>query len=224
MGPEIVRRLSGLFANNPVSERTDLNSAKITHITNLGVVEEQFAKVLFNDILSLDCKLEGGYACDAQALGKTYDPANSGYFERDKIRTLNAGLAAMRKDKPSYFQRFLKWWYKPTDDALAFVQNRAMLCMQALAFNSRDSFAEVCRGAVLESEFADQNDDYKLNLNFDEQLAKIASVGKDGNASKIDRARGLGVCSYRTYQRKNQVFFLYRDFQENNLKQTLRRE
>jgi len=212
VGPDIVGKLSGFFANNPVSERTDLNSAKLVHIANLRAVEEQFAKVLFNEILSITCKLEGGYACDAMSYGKTYDPVK----DPGSIIGVNNLLANMRKGNLSFLQRYLRRSHQPQDDAVAFVQTRAKLCVQALAFQSRDSFKEVCRGAVLESEFSDRTDNLGLNLDFDSQLKLVSSVQSDSQSGKIDRARGIGVCSLRTYLRKNHIYYMYRDYNADN--------
>jgi|GEM_PF-5651538 len=207
-GPEIVGKLSGFFANNPVTERTDLNAAKVAHITNLTAVEEQFAKVLFGEILALNCKLEGGYACEVK--NANYDPVREGYTG-GRIRAMNDMLITTRKGN-GFYQRYLRWMYKPTDDAVAFVQTRAKLCVQALGFKSREAYKEICKGAVLESEFSDRADSVGLNLSFDDQLTKIATVENDSRPQRIDRARSLGVCSLRSYLRKNHVYFMYRDY------------
>lgn len=224
VGPDIVQRLSGAFATDPVTDRVDLNAAKIIHVNNLKAVEEQFAKVLFTQILDLDCKLEGGYACSMKDAG--FDPsAISSMKSRDLVdanihlleshqsfrRTHSAGNEG-KKDKPNAFDRLRNWFSpKPTEDAEAFVQTRAKLCMQALAFNSRDLFQAACADAMLESEFATkENDPYQLNMSFDAQLASIKKQGK------MDSVRTTGVCSYRSYLRKNHVFYMYRDFNDDN--------
>lgn len=103
--------------------------------------------------------------------------------------------------------------YTPTEDSRAHRHMRAMLCMQALAFESRDHFKELCAGAVLESEFADEKDSYKLNMSFDQQLAKINDTKANKSvANRLDAARNLGVCSLRTYIRKNHIFYMYREY------------
>jgi hypothetical protein len=217
VGPEIVGKLAGIFSSDPVSERTDLNAAKVTHITNLKAVEEQFASVLFNEILDIDCKLEGGYACDVRtAISPNFDPAGN-MLLRNNIRNLNAGLRNFREGK-NLFDGFYRWLYPASEDSRALVQIRAKYCVQALAFESRELFSEICRGAVLESEFSGSDDKLGLNTAFETQLEKIKKISTDGAAEKIDRARNLGVCSLRSYLRKNHVYFMYRDYNSSEHK------
>lgn len=103
--------------------------------------------------------------------------------------------------------------YTPTEDSRAHRHMRAMLCMQALAFESRDYFKVLCKGAVLESEFADAKDTYKLNMSFDQQLEQINKLkANKSEARRLDAARGIGVCSLRTYIRKNHIFYMYREY------------
>ncbi|MGZ3660042.1 MAG: hypothetical protein ACXVCK_08100 [Bdellovibrionota bacterium] len=215
VGPEIVGKLSGFFSTDPVSERTDLNSAKVANIANLKAVEAQFAKVLFNEVVDIDCKLEGGYACDAHSLGQAYDPAG-GSIEQGRIKVLNEGIVNYRSGK-NLLGGVIRWLYPESEDSKALVQVKAKYCVQALAFESRDSFREICKGAVMESDFADSGDSVGLNMSFDSQLAQIGQISQQAaGTEKFDRARGVGVCSLRSYLRKNHVYFMYRDYNAGN--------
>ena len=203
-GPDIVSKLSGYFTNDPVAERTDLSTAKVAHTTNLKVVEQQFAKVLFNEILDIDCKLEGGFACDARVGWQAYDPAG-GFLERSKIRDLNLGLDAYRSGR-GLLNGALRWLYPKTEDSKALIQVRAKYCMQALAFESREAFREICKGAELVSDLADRSDAMGLNMSFEKQLENILKTASSTDGERIDKARGAGVCALRSYLRKNHVY------------------
>lgn len=103
--------------------------------------------------------------------------------------------------------------YQPTEDSRAHMHLRAKLCVQALAFESREFFKEICDGAVLNSEFADNKDPYRLNMSFNEQLEEIKKTQANlSEGRRIDTSRGIGVCSLRTYIRKNHIFYMYREY------------
>jgi hypothetical protein len=223
VGPELVTKLSGYYSTDPVDQRTHLSAAKVAQVTNLKAVEQQFAKVLFNEILSIDCKLEGGTACKL-AQETFLDPAT----DSSRIANLNLILASGRsnKDSPSSkkgsggpFGGFLGKWFgvsssntAPTDDSEALVQVKAKYCIQSLAFDSRDSFKEICKGAQLISDLTDRDDSLGLDSKFDEQLASVSQTLQSSADGRIDRARGQGVCAFRSYLRKNHVYYMYRDF------------
>ncbi len=101
---------------------------------------------------------------------------------------------------------------EPTEDARAYHFLRGKLCMQALAFESREKFQGICTGAKLQSEFADETDGYGLNMSFESQLEKIKqSKTAKTDQAKIDDARTVGVCSFRGYLRKNHIFYMYQE-------------
>ena len=114
VGPELVTKLAGFYTNDPVSQRTDLSAAKVAQMTNLQAVEQQFAKVIFTEILDIDCKLEGGFACDSRSMGQSYDPTG-GIIERSKINGLNQGLASYRTGRTP-MGGLLRWIYPQKDD------------------------------------------------------------------------------------------------------------
>lgn len=216
VAPEIVARLAGFFATNPVLQRTDASAAKIVHIANLKSVESLFAKVVFNQLLDIDCKLYGGRFCEWK--GKELDPsAAPGLFKYD-INAVNRDLKsdADRIRDPSNISTGL--WEKifgasnskgPTEDSSAHHLIRGKLCLQALAFDSRDAFKEVCAGSSMRSDFANTPELDNLNMYFEKELARVQQL-KTG-AKKIDSSRTAGVCALRTYLRRNQIYYLYRE-------------
>jgi hypothetical protein len=249
VGPQIINALSGYFTTNPVVQRADVNQAKMIHIENLKSSELLFAKVLFNKLVDLNCKTEGGAICNYQSLNR--DPVEL----NDKpglLAAFNDQIIKSRQDKAGqltggYYYKLLNYFKKPTEDSEAHLQLKAKLCVQALAFESRNAFSELCRGAVLKSDFADEKDSFKLHTSFDAELEKINNISKAvasssptsaagasvagssaaGNKaggtsapgasvskSKIDASRNLGVCSLRSYLRKNHIFYIYREFQQ----------
>lgn len=211
LGPDLVNRMTSFFGANPATQRSDLNAAKIIHLANLNGTEELFSKVIFNQIVKITCQLEGGTACSMQHF--EFDPAKN----QPQLRMFNENLQAARRTRDFHFVglyfKFNNWMHPVTEDSQAHVQTKAKLCIQALAFKSRNKFAEICRGAALKSDFADASDTYKLNLDFTDELAKIEAIANNktvGNA--IDRSRNMGVCALRTYFRKNQLFYLYNEY------------
>jgi hypothetical protein len=207
VGPKIVSQLSGYFAINPVNQRADLSAAKLIHIKNLESTEDLFANNIFSRISEIVCDIEGGYACEIKS-------ANINLNDRSLMtNTINPFLANSRKNRGLFF-KFLNWYHKPKEDSMAHEQVRAKLCMQALAFKSRDSFAEVCRGAVLLSDFANPEDTFGLNMSFDTNLSKINSLLLEKKKGHIDSARSEAVCSLRSYLRKNHIFFMYKEFMD----------
>ncbi len=215
VGPEIVTKLAGYFATDPVAQRTDLSAAKVSGVDNLKAIEQQFASVLFNEILDIDCKLEGGMPCDKRSLGTVYNPAG-GLFARNEILALNGDLAAARANKWGSGNSILKWFYPQSDDSKALQQTKAKYCIQALAFESRDLFSEVCKGATMLSDFADRDDKLGLNADFDTLLATIHQTTASAGDGRIDRSRAAGVCALRSYLRKNHVYYMYRDYNSGN--------
>ena len=247
IAPDIVAKLAGFYSSNPVNQRTDVSSAKMIHLANLKSVEQLFAKVVFSQILTLDCQLYGGKFCTYK--DKEIDPAgaqaSSGWFsgaldvaqvnkdlageiEKMKSPAAASGPADCRVGAVTEANKNLKpcWpktpsdhktisdararqMYLPTEDSRSHEHLRAKLCIQALAFESRAQFKSICAGARLVSEFSDSKDAFKLNMDFNEQLV---SISQSSEARKIDAARSEGVCSFRSYLRKNHVYYMYREY------------
>ena len=138
----------------------------------------------------------------------------SDYIRRKKGEKVCQTHLRTPKEAKQFRDEQIRRKFFPTEDSRAHKHVRAMLCMQALAFESRDQFKELCRGAVLESEFADTQDRYKLNMSFDEQLELINKTKENRvqQGGGIDAARNIGVCSLRTYIRKNHIFYMYREY------------
>ncbi|HWU43636.1 MAG TPA: hypothetical protein VN132_09370, partial [Bdellovibrio sp.] len=58
-------------------------------------------------------------------------------------------------------------------------------------------------------------DSFGLNMDFDKQLAKIHATEQNKSIENPkDQSRNLGVCSLRSYWRKNSIFYMYREYQE----------
>lgn len=214
VGPQIVSKLSGYFAINPVNQRADISAAKLVHLKNLESVEELFAKTIFGRIADINCSMEGGYQCGI-------NHGNINPADRNVMETINQFIVNDRKTRSEtgtirggLWFRFLGWLNKPTEDSSAHDQVKAKLCIQALAFKSRDAFKEVCRGATLLSDFADQADTFKLNMSFDTALNNVVQVASTKQKGSIDMARNAGVCSLRTYLRKNHIFYMYREYMD----------
>ena len=216
VGPQIVSKLSGYFSVNPVNQRADISAAKLIHLQNLNSVEELFAKTLWGRIAEIDCKTEGGEIC-------MYDSGGIDPSDKPLMHTVNEMIAKSRASRAmtsgflrgGLWFRFVNWMHEPTEDAAAFEQVKAKLCIQALAFNSREGFQEICRGATLMSDFADQADTFKLNMSYDQQLARVQAITNANARGRIDSARNEGVCSLRAYLRKNHIFYMYREYMDS---------
>ncbi len=209
LGADIVNRLSFYFSNDPVLQRADISQAKIIQQQNLKSVEGMFAKVLFNQILQLDCGIYGGNYC---LYAKTeLDPANS----PKPVRDMNKFLAGPQRSGGSWFDGFVRRGTAnagPTEDSQAHRYLRAKLCVQALAFASRGQFQEICKDAVLVSEFSDETDKKGLNISFSQKLAGINNLMTSQAGGKIDSSRSQGVCAFRSYLRKNHIFRMYQEY------------
>lgn len=222
LGPGVVNQLAQLFTGSqPVLKRDDISVAKTLHITTLKEVEKTFSRVLFRQILDIDAKIYGGHFAEVKH-ADSLDPAEEyiaadGRPTRGPISQLNVKLADAREsgNKPGIWG----WWAggstKPTEDSPSYQRLRAKLCMQALAFESRELFKEICHGAIMTSEFSDGEDKLGLNMSFDKALSDIQNSLKSKNSSRIDAAREIGVCSLRKFFRKNQIYYLYKQFNEN---------
>lgn len=213
IGSDIVLRLSSYFGNDPVLQRTDVSQAKVVQIENLKSVENLFARTMFKQIIEVSCKIDGGVACDY--VNANLDPAaKDGLLDQQssRIRMINDAIQKGR-DGRGLLWKWRQWANAATEDSDAHRQLLAKLCIQTLAFESRDAFATLCKGAKLISEFSGADSKATdLDLSYDEALASIKNVKSAGTGAKMDKARGQGVCSLRSYIRKNHVYRMYRDY------------
>ena len=216
LGADIVNRLSFYFSNDPVLQRADISQAKIIQQQNLKSVEGMFAKVLFNQILKLNCGIFGGNYC--QYAKSELDPAkksSSGQPNPD-IVAMNKFLASPQQTEGGWFSGFLRRSSAstdlPTEDSHAHRYLRSKLCIQALAFENRNLFSEICKDAVLVSEFSDETDKRGLNMSFTKILNGIQTELKSQVPGKFDRTRSQGVCAFRSYLRKNHIFRMYQEY------------
>lgn len=211
LGADIVSRLSFYFSNDPVLQRADVSQAKILQQQNLKSVEGLFAKVLFNQILKLDCGIFGGNYC---SYSKTeMDPVK----RSAEVKAMNKFLASPQKTEDSgwfggWLRRSTASDTLPTEDSQAHRYLRAKLCVQSLAFESREQFKEICKDAVLVSEFSDEADKRGLNMSFTSQLAAIKSTMNSQGFGRLDSSRSQGVCAFRSYLRKNHIFRMYQEY------------
>lgn len=221
VAPDIVSRLAGYFTSNPVLQRSDISSAKLVHIANLESTEMIFSKVLFARILDIDCKLYGGEFC-VWAKREDLDPSVKNGFGTNNALRANTALAGLvdesgRLVKKSSGALFPSWGRgapeAPTEDSQSHHFMRAKLCVQALAFESRDLFKSLCAGARLVSEFEGRDrESANLSMSFAQRLGQIHAIAENPQRARpIDASRGYGVCSFRAYLRKNQVYHMYRE-------------
>lgn len=212
IGGDVVLKLSNYFGNDPVLQRADLAQAKVVQIKNLESVEGTFARVMWQQIMDLSCQIDGGVVCDYKK--QELDPAaKDSLLSANSARIKNINEAIQKgRDGRGLVYKWRQWMNPATEDSDAHRQLLAKLCIQTLAFKSRDAFATVCQGAKLISEFSGSDDKTSvLDMSYDEQLAAIKNAKTTG-AGGIDKARGQGVCALRTYIRKNHVFRMYRDY------------
>lgn len=211
LGADIVSRLSFYFSNDPVLQRADISQAKILQQQNLKSVEGLFSKVLFNQILKLDCGIYGGNYCLYSKTEMDPTKASGGVTEMNKFlaspQLTNGG---------GWFSGFVRRQaasdFLPTEDSQAHRYLRAKLCVQALAFESREQFKEICKDAVLISEFSDETDKKGLNLAFSQKLSDIKTLMSSQSTGRIDGSRSQGVCAFRSYLRKNHIFRMYQEY------------
>jgi hypothetical protein len=207
LGADLVSRLSFYFSNDPVLQRADVSQAKIIHLQNLRSLESLFAKNVFNNILKIDCGIFGGPYCSS---AKNLDPVATSIFSNNSVDSLNQTLNAVRQS------RWGSGGPAPTEDSQAHRYIRAKLCVQSLAFETREKFKEICKGATLISEFSDENNLKGLNVVYDNALETIASIRNSNLTGKIDISRGAGVCAFRSYLRKNHIFRMYQEYRSRD--------
>lgn len=221
-GRDLISRLSRYFSEDPVVQRQDVSQAMPIADANLAAVEDLFGPVLYKSIQELNCSLKGGTACHHMRTEDkpsteptvTWNPFSRIYdaFFSRQIKNFQKGLAI--------------WTESPSTDSESYENLRAKLCVQSLAFKSRKDFYELCRGAVLVSEFSDKADAKKLNANYDELYDRITHEetknvlgmkvrARKDKASKpsLSEAQTTGVCAYRTYLRKNHIYRMYWSYQ-----------
>lgn len=207
-GSTIVNTLSNIFAEDPVVQSLDIAQAMEVQKANLKSTEGLFAKVVFNQIMDINCRLYGGRFCNI-AKNSDIDPATDRYPE--STNSLLAG--AWNKD--GVVAQFLNYISpKATDDDPSLQQLRAKLCAQSLAFETRDSFRELCKGARLISEYSGDKDPQNLNMNYDQNLATLKQLEASGSVQWKTDKRNAGVCAFRNYMRRNYVYRMYMDYQQ----------
>lgn len=211
VGSDIVVRLASFFGNDPILQRTDLSQAKVIHIANLKSVEGLFARVMFKQIIGLHCQLAGGVAC--QYVNRDLDPVADPRY----VAYVNDAISKGKMSRNGTGWAGLAWIWaeranKPTEDSFAHKQLLAKLCVQTLAFESRESFAVLCKGTKMISEFSDSASRKDLDLSYDDELAAIRKARVSQGQGRIDRARGEAVCSLRSYIRKNHIYQMYKDY------------
>jgi hypothetical protein len=208
-GSSIVNTLSNVFAADPVVQSLDIAQAMEVQKANLTSTEGLFAKIIFNQILDINCRLYGGRFCNIQKNGDEIDPVTNKY--PSSINTLMAG--AWEKD--GIVHQFLNYISpKATDDDPTLQQLRAKLCTQSLAFETRDTFRELCRGARLISEYSGDKDPQNLNMNYDQTITDMTKMNASGTAQWRTDKRNAGVCAFRNYLRRNYVYRMYMDYQQ----------
>lgn len=206
LGRDILTRLSEYFGGDPVSQRLDVSQAKNIQIANLQSVEGLFAKVVFSQLVDLTCKLEGGYSCYFNTRKNRFDPAGS----NPEIISFNESIKKGRANKGLAF-KYYNWLNPATENSESYNTIRAKLCIQSLAFESREKFATLCQGQVLKSDFK-ANKSLSLDLSYDQELSAIRSKKSTNGTTDFEAARVAGVCSFRTYLRRNTVYRMYNDF------------
>lgn len=205
-GKDIIARLSRFFSDDPVVQRLDISAAAPIMDANLTAVENLFAPVIWQNIRELDCQLKGGEYCAQVA--DIHVPVGQGPSWLDTLGdsfTLHVGDLA---------SSITSIWKKPTSDAESLENLRAKLCIQSLGFEGRDRFRNLCKGAVLQSEMAGDRDPYGLSADYDASLKAIQAMSASSQARKITAAKTMGVCSLRTYIRRNYIHRMYQDYTE----------
>ena len=215
LGADIVSRLSYYFSNDPVLQRADVSQAKVIQQQNLKSVENLFSRVLFNQILKLDCGIFGGSYCLFSH--SDMDPVSSS----KQVSEMNNFLRTPQKSQSGwlfgYLRRLRPQNYLPTEDSQAHRYLRAKLCIQALAFENRQQFGEICKEALLVSEFSDSADNKGLNVSFNQKLTGINQLLASQVDGRLDQTRSAGVCAFRSYLRKNHIFRMYQEYRSREI-------
>lgn len=222
LGSDIVTRLSAYFGTDPVLQRTDLSSAKIVQITNLQTVESMFGRVMYQQILKLNCDLKGGVACQIQKRiqNSNFDPMKDAFGVQQIAFELQAEAKHQSILRLGFVRGLQANWYhdnmKPMEDSTAHHQLLAKLCLQTLAFQARDIFTDLCQGTSLVSEFSQIDGRSDLDMSYDSMLKNIHQILNAKSEGHLDQARNVGVCALRSYFRKNHVFEMHKDYESSS--------
>jgi hypothetical protein len=204
MGKDIVNRLSQYFTRDPILQRLDVAQAAAIHNANLEAVEGLFARNYWEQLVEINCKLFGGSKCAMDSIGAP----GQGMF--DSFIDTVTGSFTFKSARN--LVGFLK---SPSEDSAAMYNQRARLCVQTLGFPKfYKRFTPLCKGANIMSEFSDEQDSKGLNLSYDDMLVKMENIKTKQGAGFISQSRSAGVCAFRSYIRKNNVYRMYKEIQQ----------
>jgi hypothetical protein len=205
-GKDVIARLSRYFSDDPVVQRLDISSAAPVMDANLKAVENLFAPVIWQSIRDLDCQLKGGQDC--AVVPANHVPVGQSPSIFDQIGdTFNPHLGAAFSSITSLFS-------KPTSDSKQLENLKAKLCIQSLGFESRDRFRSICQGSILLGEMAVDRDPLGLNADYNNSLRSIQATLAGSQPGKLTAAKSMGVCSLRSYIRRNYIHRMYQDYND----------
>jgi hypothetical protein len=241
-GKNLVDRVGAVNQLDPEGVRADLSTAQVVNSKNINAVEQLFRAQFVGMIARIKDIAEG-------------NPNDKGSLSRSSLRRLYADskihkeslfvdwILSLNPLTPSTPMRMAINYYankdkypieffssgkiKSEEDIFkSFKLFHAKLCAQALAFQNKKDFYDVCDGVVLEPLGAAPEDKAGLSVNFTLNTSHglsprtvqelggreevLAHSSKD--VSRIWRARN--ICAYRNFRSKNYAYWLVKSFGE----------
>jgi len=218
---QLIERMTQLYGVNPVSTKDDLAGAHVINDRNLGAVEEIFSDSIYMMLEELN-EVVHGRPANAAALKnltrKRFEKEREvyrasalstmsfpGMLPQSLYRWFMAGRDA-KKDRPDlYIRPTNPNSVSSTEDGNgSYAQFRGRLCAQTLAFQGRERFTTLCKGAVVKSFYSAKGEHSQLDLTYDDYMRPGYNKAIMSDPLKIKKR----VCAVNDYGIRNWVRFL----------------
>lgn len=222
---QLIERMTQLYGVDPVAKKDDLMGAHVINVRNLGAVEDIFKDSVYMMLEELN-EVVHGRSADPETMRKV--TAARFAKERDIYRAThmvpNVGPMApagnVLLNLWTYFSagHYVKKGHEdlyirpksPTsvgsqeDENGSFAQFRGRICAQTLAFQDRERFTALCKGAVVKSFYSEKGEHSPLDLAYDEYM----KPGYNKVIMKDPLLVRKRVCAVNDYSIRNWVRFL----------------
>jgi hypothetical protein len=230
-GNEMLFRLLNSTGRNPTLMKNDLAAAQVVNKRNLEVLEQIFSDSLYPIIEELGLIADGQQPSNTllnlQTLNRMYRDTlgEKGYFSSWQgfwaFSFAEAGVQAVlpwtrRMMHPELYPFHVTSQpvIRSGDDEFgSFDQFKAKLCIQTLSFEDRKKFEPVCQGAILRSAF---------DLNKVGRNSAMDQMGLNATYNAFAKepfrswpVRGESICAFQNYARRNLVYWMTLDLQNN---------
>lgn len=231
-GNEMLFRLLSSTGHNPTLMKNDLATAQVVNKRNLDTLEQLFSDSLYPVIEELGLVADGQQPSNSflniQTMSRLYRDTwgDKGYFGSWQ------GFWAFYIGGPITYE-VLPWTRRmmhpelypfhvtstpavrgADDEFGSFDQFKSKLCIQTLSFENRAKFEPLCKGAILRSAF----DLKKVGRN-----SEMARMGLNAEYNRYMQepikswpVRGDSICAFQDYSRRNLVYWMTLDLQNEN--------